>query len=121
MHGDEGDESSHDMTSADEASEDEWEHVGSYNAAGELVGGGHPGRTLAMEEPSLCTSACCDMMAQNVNLRCPDGHDVFECVDNLVYHSDASSAYGLLIHDGGSSFVRIAYCPWCGTNLGSSE
>lgn len=25
--------------------------------------------------------------------------------------------YGLPIHDGGESYIRINFCPWCGKNL----
>ena len=28
--------------------------------------------------------------------------------------------YGLIIHDGGRSSVRITHCPWCGTKLPES-
>ena len=29
--------------------------------------------------------------------------------------------YGLIIHDGGSSYIDIKYCPWCGSKLPESK
>jgi hypothetical protein len=33
-------------------------------------------------------------------------------------HAHARRQYGLMIHDGGSSFYGIAFCPWCGARIG---
>jgi hypothetical protein len=63
---------------------------------------------------------CCDMMTDNVNRRCGQGHDVFECPDNLIEYRE-SNVYGLIVHDGGTSSVAIGYCPWCGTELTDSK
>jgi hypothetical protein len=60
---------------------------------------------------------CCEEMTRRVNQRCEMHADVFECADNLIYYSADSNSYGIIIHDGGSSFSVIAYCPWCGTKL----
>ena len=59
-------------------------------------------------------------MAERVNHRCEQHPDVFDCSDNLIYHSAESGEYGLVIHDGGSSYARIDYCPWCGAKLPES-
>jgi hypothetical protein len=56
-------------------------------------------------------------MARAVNYRCDVHQDVFECPDNLIYYSLKLDAYGLIIHDGGTSFSKIDFCPWCGTKL----
>jgi hypothetical protein len=66
------------------------------------------------------TEHCCEQMAARVNLRCDQHPDAFDCADNLVHHSEESSEYGLIVHDGGSSFVVINYCPWCGKKLPES-
>jgi hypothetical protein len=29
--------------------------------------------------------------------------------------------YGIIVHDGGTSMVRIQFCPWCGTRLPESK
>ena len=60
---------------------------------------------------------CCETMAEHLNYRCEEHPDVFDCADNLIYRSADSGAYGIIIHDGGSSFSRISYCPWCGAKL----
>jgi hypothetical protein len=61
---------------------------------------------------------CCEMMRSNVEKACELHADRFECPDALVNCSERGS-YGLIIHDGGSSEISIAFCPWCGTQLPS--
>jgi hypothetical protein len=56
-------------------------------------------------------------MGDALENRCPDHSDPFECPDALVCCS-LGRGYGLIIYDGGSSFVDIAFCPWCGTKIG---
>jgi hypothetical protein len=60
---------------------------------------------------------CCDTMSQAVNHHCPKHETVFECPDALIYYSEQDGEYGLIIHDGGTSYQRIAFCPWCGTKF----
>jgi hypothetical protein len=59
-------------------------------------------------------------MAANLNQVCDMHSDRFECGDNLVYAA-SDGTFGLIIHDGGSSFVEIRFGPWCGTKLFSSR
>ena len=59
---------------------------------------------------------CCHEMTRQVQYRCDTHLDPMDCPDALVGHFEAGE-YGIRIHDGGSAFVRIAYCPWCGTKL----
>jgi len=68
-------------------------------------------KSLEMNMPDTC----CAMMAENINYRCPDHPDPFDCPDCLVSCSDGR--YGIIIHDGGRSRVEIRYCPWCGADL----
>ncbi|HZY17518.1 MAG TPA: hypothetical protein VFE82_03505 [Ramlibacter sp.] len=35
-------------------------------------------------------------------------------------YSPKFNEYGLIVHDGGSSAIAIAFCPWCGTKLPAS-
>jgi len=58
---------------------------------------------------------CCEMMSGQLAWSCPDHSDPFDCPDALITKSKHS--YGIIIHDGGSSFIEIAHCPWCGTKL----
>ena len=39
----------------------------------------------------------------------------------MITYVDKFDEYGLLIHDGGSSFILISFCPWCGTELPESK
>jgi hypothetical protein len=42
-------------------------------------------------------------------------------VDTIIKYVAVFDEYGIPIHDGGSSFIRINYCPWCGTRLPISK
>src|SRR3954454_11418873 len=61
--------------------------------------------------------ACCESMLKQLNWKCADHSSLADCPDALVGRFGKAGDYGLLIHDGGSSYVAIAYCPWCGTKL----
>jgi hypothetical protein len=63
------------------------------------------------------TEHCCKRMADAVNYRCDQHPDPFDCPDHIVYFSHIREGYGLIVHDGGSSVLEIAYCPWCGAKL----
>jgi hypothetical protein len=63
---------------------------------------------------------CCDLIAERLQYVCPDHKDPFDCPDSLVYFSPEFREYGLIIHDGGHSYVTIQYCPWCGARLPES-
>lgn len=64
---------------------------------------------------------CCDEMTIRVNHRCVQHPDPFECPDNLIYYSLQFDEYGIIVHDGGSSYIEITYCPWCGRKLPESK
>jgi len=60
---------------------------------------------------------CCERMELDLNQRCDMHPDPFDCPDNLIYYSQEYNEYGILIHDGASSYIHIRYCPWCGGEL----
>jgi len=60
---------------------------------------------------------CCSDMADAVNSRCQEHPERHQCPDALLEFSAASNAYGLMIHDGGSSSRSISFCPFCGSRL----
>lgn len=60
---------------------------------------------------------CCEVMRANVEHRCEEEG----CAGVLVVRIDMFREYGMVVHDGGSSFVPIAHCPWCGSKLPRSE
>ena len=63
---------------------------------------------------------CCENMRLHSELDCDVHDDPVECADCLVLYYSGSREYGIPVRDGGSSYVVIQYCPWCGTNLGSN-
>ncbi len=66
-------------------------------------------------------SHCCEMMQSNVDKTCETHADPFDCPDQLVHYVDKFDEYGIIVHDGGRSCVRIAFCPWCGAKLPESK
>jgi hypothetical protein len=62
-------------------------------------------------------SLCCDDMARAVTFDCEHCRDSFDCADVLVHYSEAHGHFGLIIRDGGKSWVKIDFCPWCGQQL----
>lgn len=66
-----------------------------------------------MKEPGVC----CPDMAVALRWKCEQHSTPADCPDCLVQFYKSTSTYGMPVHDGGSSFVPIRYCPWCGTDL----
>lgn len=64
---------------------------------------------------------CCEQMTERINYRCSQHPDVFDCPDNLIYYSPRFDEYGIIIHDGGPSYITIKYCCWCGAELPKSK
>jgi hypothetical protein len=64
---------------------------------------------------------CCTALQKRIEQRCDVHKDVFDCPDNLICYIDKIDEYGLIIHDGGSSYICISYCPFCGSKLPDSK
>ena len=60
---------------------------------------------------------CCERMDADLAQVCDDHPNRFDCPDALVYYAEKPKRYGLIVHDGGSSFIEIEYCPWCGSKF----
>ena len=60
-------------------------------------------------------------MEFQVTHKCAEHSSPFECPDSLAVYVPKFDEYGLIIHDGGTSKINIAFCPWCGTKLPSSK
>lgn len=58
---------------------------------------------------------CCSRMAHDLAQVCPAHADRHDCPDALI--AKVRGGFGLMIHDGGSSVIEIAHCPWCGMKL----
>ena len=67
----------------------------------------------------MSQNECCKMMADKLNHQCEQHPDPFDCPDNLIIRTD--EGYGLIVHDGGASFIQIRFCPWCGTQIGEID
>lgn len=63
---------------------------------------------------------CCEQMNERLSLRCLE-HNSFSCPDNLIYYDEVFDEYGLIVFDGGESYILINYCPWCGKKLPDSQ
>lgn len=66
----------------------------------------------------LLAPMCCEMM-EHYTQPCADGCKVNECPDQLVIFTQAGPS--LPVRDGGSSYVPIKWCPWCGEHIGQEE
>ena len=60
-------------------------------------------------------------MTEMVTSACAQHPDRFDCPDALIHFSPRRGEYGIIVHDGGSSFVSIVFCPWCGASLGRHQ
>jgi hypothetical protein len=60
-------------------------------------------------------------MHDAVSSTCTEHSERFHCPDALVHYSPQFDEYGFIVHDGGSSAVAIAFCPWCGATLPESK
>lgn len=74
-------------------------------------------KPVTMPRAASPDRSCCEDMRAQLSRTCADHPDPADCPDSLVGRYGSRSEYGLRIHDGGSSFVAIRYCPWCGTAL----
>jgi hypothetical protein len=59
-------------------------------------------------------------MRSHLEFSCEQHSSPFDCPDALVAYSESFNEYGLIVHDGGGSFILISFCPWCGSRLPES-
>ena len=59
----------------------------------------------------------CNALADQIGHRCDDHADPADCPDSLIVALQETGEFGIRIHDGGRSFVKIRHCPWCGADL----
>lgn len=57
------------------------------------------------------STACCEMMAADLGRTCETHERRADCPDALIRVS-SEGTFGLYVHDGGSSAIGIAFCPW---------
>lgn len=56
-------------------------------------------------------------MDYDLSQKCDAHESRYACPDALL--DVVQGRYGLIVHDGGSSFVEINFCPWCGARVDS--
>jgi hypothetical protein len=64
----------------------------------------------------MAFDVCCEVMAGQLALTCSDHPDIADCPDAVVIRSP-SGEFQFPIRDGGTSFIRASFCPWCGSRL----
>jgi hypothetical protein len=60
---------------------------------------------------------CCESMKRFSTLNCNIHKTKFDCPDVLIDLGKTGIEHRIIIHDGGSSGIKINYCPWCGKKL----
>lgn len=78
-------------------------------------------RTNRNRRGKLVGRHCCKRLAESVSEECEQHPDRFDCADALLAYWPKYDEYGVIVHDGGSSMVLIAFCPWCGAKLPESK
>lgn len=63
----------------------------------------------------------CERMTGQVGHGCGKGEGSFACPDALIYYDLKFDEYGIIVHDGGESYVTIEFCPFCGSKLPKSK
>lgn len=64
---------------------------------------------------------CCSKMERSIDIICKLHKNPFNCPDAVIWYDMKYDEYGLIIHDGGESYIEINYCPWCGNKLPESK
>ncbi|MCC3864975.1 hypothetical protein K0040_11895 [Terrisporobacter petrolearius] len=64
---------------------------------------------------------CCKNMKDNIDKNCSIHNECFKCPDTLIYYNQKFDEFGIIIHDGGMSYIHINFCPWCGKKLPESK
>lgn len=57
----------------------------------------------------------CIHIAYHSTMTCSEHKDPWECPDMTIVKT--KNGYGIPVRDGGSSFIQISHCPWCGVTL----
>lgn len=65
----------------------------------------------------MMAKPCCETMEAQLAWFCDQHSDPNDCPDCIVRYYPRKRCYGIPIHDGGSSYIVIQYCPWCGAKL----
>ena len=72
------------------------------------------------QPPSREAKHCCADMAAALDHTCEQHADPFDCPDTLLVFHEIFGEYGLPIRDGGTSYLVVKHCPFCGGRLADS-
>jgi hypothetical protein len=61
------------------------------------------------------------MMTEQIEGHPARGRERYHDPDVLIQYSPKFEEYGIIVHDGGESYVVFQFCPWCGTRLPESK
>lgn len=64
---------------------------------------------------------CCNQFYEILKIEPSEGDTPFESGNVVLYHADNVDEYGIIIHDGGESYIVLRFCPWCGSSLPTSK
>lgn len=59
--------------------------------------------------------SCCEQMRTEATRICAMHPNRADCPDCIIVKSGCE--FGIAVHDGGSSWITISFCPWCGSSL----
>lgn len=71
--------------------------------------------------PQAGDRLCCEEMRLGLTFSCDQHDSPFDCADALLIYNRVFDEVGLIIHDGGISYLLITHCPWCGGKLPESQ
>ena len=77
--------------------------------------------SVAWAQPSTEARFCCAAMAAAARFDCDQHADPFDCADQIVVYNEVFDEFGIVVHDGGASYVLMTVCPGCGTRLPESQ
>ena len=63
---------------------------------------------------------CCEFMKYYLELNLDETKNI-KSLEQIVIYERKFDEYGIVIHDGGESYIEIKYCPWCGKELPKSK
>ncbi len=64
---------------------------------------------------------CCITMANQICLSYDENGEIDIDNHDVVMNKWSDGTFGIPIHDGGSSVIKVNFCPWCGSNLKTNE
>jgi hypothetical protein len=67
----------------------------------------------------MTAELCCSDLEYHLNSGCEHHGTGHDCGDRVITRTNRG--FGLPIHDGGSSYIEIWFCPWCGTAITPTE